>query len=162
MQSKSNGFQCLRYSIDGYPTLLILNGAEEVARYPPRTALFDMPKLLKFINEACSKHRLESGLLDETVGVKKEYEADIRAFVAHQDMRHELLHQYRLKVDPEARIYANVMQLAIDFGIDYLQRERTRLAILLKSTWPARALLDTTKVELNVLSEFAKFIPLPQ
>lgn len=107
--------------------------------------------LVNFTNVNCGKQRQSNGHLQKQVGVDPQMTPTVKAFMTTPDLRSELLSKAE-------GIYAQVMQMIINFGEIHFQQEIRRLQILLKSSWPSRSLQDQNQILLNVLNQFEPFL----
>lgn len=148
-----DGDQYLEFSnelnVTGYPAIMAIK-SDQVIAYDYSIPI-TRASLVDFVNTNCDKQRQPNGHLKESVGVDPEMISTVETFMTKPDLRSEL-------VSNAEDIYAQVMQMIIDYGEVYIKQEIGRLQILLKSTWPSRAFQDENQVLLNVLNQFASFL----
>lgn len=109
-------------------------------------------EMVEFINRECGLHRRLSGLYTETFGVNDGLADLVKDFLRAPS-------QAKLDSCPNPT-YRQLMQLAFDYGSEYLKREAERIEMIQAGRWASRSIQDQNQVRMNILkSAFLPHIP---
>lgn len=141
-----------KYGVTGFPTLKFFpKDNKEGLNYENGRELAD---LVSYINEKTGSKRLESGLLDSTVGVVESISQEIKRYI--ENPANEILESARKLVndisekDPKVSLIYNRVIKSIENSVDYIAKEVSRIERILKgSLTPAK--IDDFTVRLNIL-----------
>jgi protein disulfide-isomerase A6 len=162
--NKGNSEVVGRYDIQQFPTIKYFPKGDKKEPEPYMGGRSE-GDLIALFNEKCGTHRAVGGGLNDKAGRLVDFDSLATQFVNAVDSeRHavltrttDLVNDAKFvgeKVSTYAKQYLSIMEKIKIKSVDYVEKERTRLAAILKKRQLSSTKLDEIKVKYNILGSF--------
>jgi protein disulfide-isomerase A6 len=148
------------YEISGFPTIKFFPAGSKDKKPVDYASARDEAGFVEFLNEKCGTQRAVGGGLNDKAGRFAEFDELAQKFFAATAATRKSIHKEAValakKTSADAKHYLKVMEKVVNGSVEYLDKERKRLASILEKRSLSDAKLDEIKTKLNILRAFAQ------